>query len=192
MNRLVLTAVCVSVLISLSACRYERVVSQSGLLTGLEGAESSIPAKRRANMLPDFLRTPEQGIRVEDEDGEVTLYSKSVRQLMIHLTTSIANGERELFLDQLLSEKTKREFIDRGLDPGMAFDELVRRQRDAGRLFYFMPMGEYTPGVDYRSIGQNIFRLRLPSATHEGLYWIGIDVVFEDLNFKLRWFLPNR
>ena len=192
MNRLVLTAVCVSVLISLSACRYERVVSQSGLLTGLEGAESSIPAKRRANMLPDFLRTPEQGIRVEDEDGEVTLYSKSVRQLMIHLTTTIANGERELFLDQLLSEKTKREFIDRGLDPGMAFDELVRRQRDVGRLFYFMHMGEYTPGVDYRSIGQNIFRLRLPSTTHEGLHWIGIDVVFEDLNFKLRWFLPNR
>jgi hypothetical protein len=191
MKQLVLIAITICLMAQLSACGYERVVSRSGLLVGLDGAESQIPAKQRANMLPDFLRTPEAGIRVEDEDGTVTLYAKSVRQLMIHLTTAIADGERDLFVEQLLSTRTKDEFYERGLDPGMAFDELVRRQRDVGRLFYFMPMGEYTPGVDFRSIGQNVFRLRLPSKTHEGLYWIGIDVVFEDLNYKLRWFLPN-
>jgi hypothetical protein len=191
MKRSVPILISLFTLASLSACGYERVVSRSGLLVGLDGAESKIPAKRKTNMLPDFLRTPEGGIRIEDEDGTVTLYAKSVRQLMIHLTTTIADGERDLFVEQLLSKRTKDEFYERGLDPAMAFDELSRRQRDVGRLFYFMPMGEYTPGVDFRSIGQNVFRLRLPTKTHEGLYWIGIDVVFEDLNYKLRWFLAN-
>lgn len=173
-------------------CTYERIVSQSGLLTGLEGAESKIPPKRQARALPNFLRTPDEGIRVENEDGTITLYSKSVRQLMAHISSTIGNNERELFVEQLLSERTKDEFYERGLDPGLAFDELKRRERDIGRLFYYLPMGEYTPGVYLQTIGRNLFRLKLPRVTNESLYWIGMDVVFEDTNFKLRWFLPNR
>ena len=122
--------------------RYERIVSQSSLLSGLDGSESSIPQKQTARELPDFLRTPEEGIRIEDEDGTITLYAKSIRQLMAHLTTTIQNNERELFLEQVLSNVTKEEFYERGLDPGMAFDELTKRQRDIFRLFYVMPMGE--------------------------------------------------
>lgn len=189
--RLIILLACVCVIASLSACKYERIVSQSGLLVGLDGAESKIPAKQQSRPLPDFLRTPDEGIRIEEDDGTVTLYSKSVRQLMAHMITTIADGEKDLFIEQLLSTRTKDEFIERGLDPGIAFDELVRRQRDVGRLFYFMPMGEFTPGIDYRTIGPNVFRLKLPSRTREGLYWIGIDVIFEDYNYKLRWFLPN-
>lgn len=191
MNPRLLATFALTALALCAGCRYERIVSHSGLLVGLEGAESQIPPKRQSRPLPDFLRTPAEGIRVEDEDGTITLYSKSVRQLMTHLSTTIANGERELFLEYLLAERTKDEFIERGLDPGMAFDELTNRQRDLGRLFYFMPMGEYTPGVYYQSIGRNVFRVRLPNQTHEGLYWIGLDVVFEDYNYRLRWFLPN-
>ena len=175
----------------LGGCTYERVVSQSGLLTGLEGAESKIPPKRQARALPDFLRTPNEGIRVEHEDGSVTLYSKSVRQLMAHISTTIANGEQDLFLEQLLCQRTKDEFYERGLDPALAFEELVRRERDIGRLFYYLPMGEYTPGVYLKTIGRNTFRLKLPRANNESLYWLGLDVVFEDSNYKLRWFLPN-
>ena len=176
---------------TLPGCTYERIVSQSGLLTGLDGAQSQIPAKREARALPDFLRTPDEGIRVEDEDGTVTLYSKSVRQLLALISSTIANGERELFVEQLLCQRTKDEFYERGLDPSLAFDELVRRERDVGRLFYFMPMGEYTPGLYLKTIGRNTFRLKLGRANNESLHWIGIDVVFEDNNYKLRWFLPN-
>lgn len=191
MNPRLLVPIMLVALTLCAGCRYERIVSKTGLLIGLEGAESQIPAKQQSRPVPDFLRTPAEGIRVEDEDGNVTLYSKSVRQLMTHLTTTIANGERELFLEQLLAERTKDEFIERGLDPGIAFDELTRRQRDLGRLFYFMPMGEYTPGVRYESIGRNVFRVQLPRNTHAGLHWVGVDVVFEDYNYRLRWFIPN-
>jgi hypothetical protein len=176
----------------LEGCTYERVVSQSGLLVGLDGAQSQIPAKREARALPDFLRTPDEGIRVEDEEeGTITLYSKSVRQLMAHITTTIGNDEKDLFVEQLLSKRTKEEFYERGLDPGLAFDELKRRERDVGRLFYFMPMGEYTPGLYLKTIGPNTFRLQLSRVTNESLHWIGIDVVFENKNYRLRWFIPN-
>lgn len=191
-TRMLMTALaCVPILLCANACTYERVVSQSGLLVGLDGAESQIPAKRKSRPLPDFLRTPAEGIRIEEEDGTVILYSKSVRQLMAHITTTVADDEEELFLEQLLAKRTRDEFLERGLDPALAFEELKRRQRDIGRLFYFMPMGEFTPGIDFRSIGPNVFRVRLPSRTHEDLHWIGLDVVFEDYNYRLRWFLPN-
>ncbi len=172
-------------------CRYERIVSQSSVLSGLEGSQSAIPAKKPSRRLPDFLRTPEEGIRVEHEDGSITLYTKSVRQLMSQISTTIAKGEKDLFLEQVLSERTKNEFYERGLDPGLAFDELKSHERDIGRLFRFMPMGEYTPGLYLKTIGRNTFRLRLPRATNESLYWIGLDVVFEQRNYRLRWFLPN-
>lgn len=191
MSPRLLIAACLFALCTSAGCRYERIVSQSGLLVGLEGAQSGIPPKRESRPLPDFLRTPDEGIRIEEEDGTVTLYSKSVRQLMTHIVTTIGNGEKELFLEQLLSQQTKDEFAERGLDPGLAFDELTKRNRDIGRLFYYMPMGEFTPGVYYETIGRNVFRLRLPRKTHEGLRWIGLDVVFEDYNYRLRWFLPH-
>ena len=177
------------ILLTPIGCRYERVVSHSGLLVGIEGAESQIPAKQTGQALPDFLRTPDEGIRIENDDGTITLYSKSVRQLMSHITTTIQNGEKELFVEQVLATSTKDEFIERGLDPGLAFEEVTNRQRDIFRMFYYMPMGEYTPGLFLETIGRNVFRLKLPRANNEKLYWIGLDVVFEKGNYRLRWFL---
>jgi hypothetical protein len=170
-------------------CRYERIVSRSSLISGLDGSESKIPEKRVGRELPDFLRTPEEGIRVENEDGSVTLYAKSIRQMMAHLTSTIQNGERDLFVEQVLSQVTKDEFYERGFDPATAFDELTRRQRDVFRLFYFMPMGEYTPGLFMQNVGRNMFRLEVSRAVNSSLYWKGVDAVFENGNYRLRWFV---
>ncbi|MGV6815366.1 MAG: hypothetical protein ACWA5W_10235, partial [Phycisphaerales bacterium] len=70
-----------------------------------------------------------------------------------------------------------------------AFRELTKRQKDIFRLFYFMPMGEYTPGLYLKAVGKNTFRLQLSRARNEKLYWIGIDTVFENGNYRLRWFV---
>tara|TARA_R110002073_G_scaffold1715_1_gene12213 strand:- start:93244 stop:93732 length:489 start_codon:yes stop_codon:yes gene_type:complete len=162
------------------------------LLSSLEDTNDTgnVPTKKASRTLPDFLRNPEEGIRVEDEDGTITLYTKSIRQLMTQITLCIQNDERDLFVEQVLSQITKDEFYERNLDPGFAFDELVARQRDIFRMFYFMPMGEYTPGLFTKSIGRNVFRLQLSRARNEELYWIGIDSVFEKGNYRLRWFVP--
>jgi len=176
-------------LLAAPGCRYEKVITRTSILSGLDGSESMAPPKRATQTLPDFLRTPDEGIRIENDDGSITLYAKSVRQLMAHITTTIANGERDLFVEQVLSTLTKEEFYDRGLDPAIAFDELSDRQKEIGRLFYFMPMGEYTPGLFLETVGRNVFRLKVPRAGHQSLYWVGLDVVFEKGNYRLRWFL---
>jgi len=179
----------VVLLVPMGGCRYERLISRTSILSGLEGAESQLPAKKTTRPLPDFLRTPDAGIRVENDDGTITLYAKSVRQLMAHITATVQNGERDLFVEQVLSSITKEEFYSRGLDPAIAFDELVKRQRHIFRMFHFMPMGEYTPGLFLKTVGRNIFRLKLSRAGNERLYWIGIDTVFEKGNYRLRWFV---
>jgi len=175
--------------LALGGCTYEREISRSGMLIGVEGSEFAGKAKKDTRTVPDFLRTPDEGIRIEHDDGTITLYTKSMRQLMSQLTLAIQNGDRELFVDQILSTKTKDEFIERGLDPGLAFDELVTRQRDIFRLFYFMPMGEYTPGIFLEGIGRNEFRLKVSRANNQTLRWTGMDAVFEESNYRLRWFV---
>lgn len=177
--------------IVLSGCQpYERVVSRSSILSGLEGSESTIPQKKSKRGVHAVFSTPTGEIRVEDELGEITLYAKNVRQLMTHITTTIQREEQDLFLDQVLSQITKDEFAQRGLDPALAFEELTKRQKEIFRLFYFMPMGEYTPGLHLKAVGFNTFRLQLSRARNESLYWIGIDAVFENGNYRLRWFVP--
>ncbi len=187
-----LIACLIGLLLIVGCTPYERVVSRSSLLSSLEDTNDTgnVPTKKASRTLPEFLRNPEEGIRVEDEDGTITLYTKSIRQLMTQITLCIQNDERDLFVEQVLSQITKDEFYERNLDPGYAFDELVARQRDIFRMFYFMPMGEYTPGLFTKSIGRNVFRLQLSRARNEELYWIGIDSVFEKGNYRLRWFVP--
>ncbi|MCC5821864.1 MAG: hypothetical protein LAT64_01095 [Phycisphaerales bacterium] len=176
---------------SLTACAEERIVSRRGLLSSLPGAESNIPDHRTVNR-PDILRTPSSGIRETLEDGDtVILHAKSVRHLMAHIVTTMQNGEEELFVEQVLSSKTRQEFVLRGYDPAEAYKELIRRERDVFRLFNVMPFGEQTPGLFLQKIGDNEFRLQIPRSSFGELRWTGIDVVFENKNYRLRWFVAR-
>lgn len=173
-----------------AGCVEERIISRRGLISSLPGAKSNIPDDRVARQA-DILRTPNRGIRQTDEDGNVTLYAKSVQHLMTHLVHAIQNDERDLFVEQILSEKTRDEFRFRGYDPATAFDEIVRRQRDVFTLFNTMPFGERTPGLMLEATARNEFRLRLPRSSWGDLKWTGIDSVFEDGNYHLRWFVAR-
>ncbi len=178
-------------LLALGGCKYERVVSHKNLLSGVPGVESSTPSAARTHTKSAIFAVPEGGIRQVDEHGEVTLHSKSFTHLMSHITHAIQNEERELFTEQILSTVTRDEFVERGLDPGLAFDEIKLRERDVFRLFHFLPMGEYTPGTLVKPMGQRTFRIGIYGGDHPELRWVGIDAVFEDGNYRLRWFVNN-
>lgn len=184
----VVACVSAAALLTAGCAMEERIISRRGLISSLPGAKSNIPDERTAQQA-DILRTPTQGIRQTDEDGNVTLYAKSVQHLMTHLVHAIQNDERDLFVEQILSKKTRDEFLFRGYDPATAFDELVRRQRDIFTLFNTMPFGERTPGLMLLATARNEFRLRLPRQSWGDLKWTGIDTVFEDGNYHLRWFV---
>ncbi len=176
--------------VTLCACKpYQKEVKRSGLLSKLkESQEGTRKPIAPENIHPVF-GVPGGKIRVEDEEGNVTLYAKSIKHLMNHMIHALEYEERDLFVEQILSEITIEEFRERGLDPGLAFDELLNRKRDVYRLFHFMPMGEHTPGLYPTPIGRNIFRLQV-SRVGRDLMWSAIDVSFEQGNYKLRWFVP--
>jgi hypothetical protein len=54
---------------------------------------------------------------VEMPDGSKRLISPTGRHLMSHIINTIDDNEKELFLEQVLSEVTREEFLKRGLDP---------------------------------------------------------------------------
>jgi len=179
---------------ALPACTYERVVSRSGLSSTLarlsessEGAPSAGVTNRTTGQ--DAFAVPGGKLRVEDEDGNVTLHAKRVKHLIAHIIWTLENDEREVFVEQVLSGRTIEEFEDRGLDPELAFDRLTERRRDVYRLFGAMPMGEATPGLFLKQIGTNMFRLQVPRGRHPDLHWTGLDASFEHGDFKLRWFV---
>lgn len=179
------------VLISqLSGCEpYRKEISRKSLLSKLDQQQRGVSPPPTPSVLNEIFVVPGGKIRTEDEDGNVILYAKSIKHLMNHIIYALENDERELFTEQILSQITKDEFIERGMDPGIAFDELVKRRREIYRMFNYMPMGESTPGLYLVPIGENMFRLAVSRAGHKELLWIGIDVSFEGLNYKLRWFV---
>ena len=124
--------------------------------------------------------------RVINTDGTITLNSPTIRALLRHILETIANGEEDLFTDQLLSTITKREFTDRGFDPVEAHREMTLKKDDIRALFRAMPAGEFTPGVLMQNVGRDTFRLAIKG--DPGLRWSFIDVVLERGQYKLRWF----
>lgn len=171
-----------------SGCYEERIVSARGLLVGLPGAESGLPTQGGAKYVP-ALATPAGGIREEIDEDTVILHAKTIQHLMAHITHAIQHDEEDLFVEQLLSEETLAEFNDRNVEPGLGFQEVVRRQRDVFMLFNAMPFGESTPGLFLEPTGPNAFRVALPKSAWGDLKWVGLDAVFEEGNFKLRWFV---
>lgn len=175
--------------LAMGACEpEERVISQHGLLTGLPGAESRTPTtapRASANVGAPI----EHRIRIEHEDGSVTLIANSAKDVLIHVVATLKDEEEELFVEQVLSEKTKQEFYDRGYDPVWAYRELKRRERDVRRLYSAMPFGEFTPGLRLQPLGRNEFRVKVPPG--KDLPWSFLDVIIEHGQWKLRWFGPS-
>jgi hypothetical protein len=170
----------------LPSCTETRVITTTKpILAGLPGTEGGGAFPAEGATRPDILQ-PVAEIRTTEPDGTVRLRSPTVRELMRHILQTIADDERDLFTDQILSKITKQEFYERGFDPATCFDEVKRRRSDLRRLFQAMPAGEFTPGILMQPVGRNVFRLRVEG--DETMNWKYMDVVFESEDFKLRWF----
>jgi hypothetical protein len=191
----VLSICAAGALLGAAGCQQEeRVVNYKPFFSGLSGAQMQTqPATARGPTLPGHDVVDESEIFrsvVHNPDGTKTLLSKSGLQLMVHIQNTLADNEVELFVEQLLSEVTRREYEERGLDPAEAFKSLKRHERDIARLFGRMPLGENSPNVIMEAVGRNTFRVRLTGpATRDIGRYKGFDMVLEWGNWRLRWFL---
>lgn len=127
-------------------------------------------------------------LRIEHEDGTVELRARRARHLMIHVFSTLRDDERELFTDQVLSSVTRDEFIERGLDPRLAFDALKQDFSEIAKLFRRVPQGELTPGALWKKVGERTYRLKIQGARARGLKWNAMDARFEGGAWRLRWF----
>lgn len=182
----------VSVALLLAGCQTEKTeFLRNPFFANLPGAHYGMAVKRDLGAYEDPGKLSEDELIVESKPGEVKLLAKSVRHLMIHIHNTLDENQRDLFVDQVLSEATKLEFRDRGLEPGLAFDFLQSQRSEIDALFNSMPGGESTPGLFLRPVGNKTYRLALDGMLGRDLGWVGMDVVLEGGDYKLRWFVDR-
>lgn len=179
-----------ALLLALAGCaREERVIGQRSLLGGLPGAETKVAPLGPRGQTIDPAALDETRIVETLPDGSKRLISRSGRHLMLHIWRTLQENDAQTFVDQVLSRRTREEFLDRGLDPVQAFERVRARLDDVQRLFARMPMGERTPGVHFEQLDRRTFRFMLTDTAAKGLSWIGIDMVYEDGHYRLLWFV---
>jgi hypothetical protein len=173
---------------ALFACE-ERVVHYHPFLAGLPGAETQAVTTGPRGEYFDPTIVPGNTIEETKDDGRKTLIAKTGQHLMVHIFNCVARDDAHTFVDQVLSERTRQEYYDRGQDPAQAFELLKERKAEMVRLFRAMPSGESTPGVISQGVGGGVRRFVVTGKSAQGLDWIGIDMVMEKGNWRLRWFV---
>lgn len=159
---------------------------------GLPNASGNVTPVGSLGPTPDVLTNASGRLEVKDASGQRTLVIKNGRALMIHLYTALMTGDRETFDEQVLSDRTRQEFLSNGRDPREAFDMLLAMEDDIIDLFNTMPFGEGTPGLRLQPVGEGVQRVRVRGLQAGNLKLVGMDMVMEKANWRLRWFVPAR
>jgi hypothetical protein len=178
----------------LVGCQPEvKIVNYKPFMAGLEGVQTQTPAVVEQAPAPAVVEAgsiTSEDLVQENPDGTKTLHSRSGLQLMSHIQRTLAENDAKLFAEQVLSEATREEYHDRGLDPKDAFKALKPHEGEIAKLFARMPLGEYSPNVHREIIGRNMFRVRLTGQSAKGLpRWTGFDMILDSGNWRLRWFV---
>ncbi len=182
--------------LALAGCTETRIIHNRPMLSGLPGSNTGmeITAPRNAPPPPlagiDATAEGASGLPrlvTEDRDGNRTLIIRSGNDLIHHITWTLEAGERDLFASQILSRITQAEYRERELDPRGAFDELKKRERALRLLFARMPLGEFTPGMVMKPVGNHVYRLQVKPDSR--LFYTGMDIVSEGGMWRLRWFV---
>lgn len=171
---------------------YERDVGGRTFFSGLDGASTPEASGSSPRGYVDPRGPRDIRTRIVHDDGTVTLRALSARHLMVHVFQTLRDEERELFLGQVLSDATKREYARNGVPPERAYDDLRERLPDIDALFARMPLGEYTPNTRVDPVGGGVQRVRLIGGAGRDLAWQGFDMIMEGGNQRLLWFYQDR
>ena len=182
----------------LTGCEMERrVISVRGGLAGIEGAQGQdlaesggaspvrsdafarIVAKQRQQAAANNPSLAPRSVRINHDDGSVTLILSSPRHVVLHLRQTLIQSEPELLYEQILSEQAKREYRQSGLDPHEAVKFLFEHRRDVLKMLQRMPQGELSPGMFLTKIGPNAYRMEIRGASAQGLMFRRLDVIWE-------------
>lgn len=176
----------------LCACESEpKVTHYRPFFTGIGGAEFATPPVNPDKDFVDPTRVaPDAKLVVEHEDGTRTYSAPSPRIVMAHLEALLDEnsevGDQEL-LEQIISEKTKQHFREKGKDPMEYIAALREARKDIARFFARMPMGEQSPTVLIDQPGDNTWIIRVTGAAAKGLRFTRLWTRLEGTQWKLMW-----
>lgn len=179
--------------VPLAACEQEkRVIYSSSFLGGVPNAETRSPNVDLRHGSSQNKPAVDSRIVIVNPDGSKTLIARTPKHLMNHIVNTMRSQDEDaadLFVNQVLSQRTRDDYLSRGLDPKQAFETVRARQADVMALFQTMPMGEKTPGVFLQNAGDGVKRMMAEQRIAIDLKWKGIDMVFEKGNYRLVWFV---
>jgi hypothetical protein len=114
---------------------------------------------------------------------------------MIHIYETLRDNEREVFAEQVLSERTRQEFAERGFPATDAFDLLKAQEEQVVAFLQAVPDAELTPGARVSPLGNRVQRVMAGPNTQASqslsIGLIGMDMVMEKGQWRLRWFVPG-
>ncbi len=188
-------------LLALPACATEeRIVSVKGNFQNLAGAQGGYettegPARKQFDLeraLDRAEETPLPGEAVDGQplrrkmpDGTIILITRSPRHVVLHLAATLQAKEDDLLLNQVLSERLKNNYRERGIDPMEAVKYLRKNEKDIYKLLVAIPMGDQTPGAITKTVGRNVFEVEAPGGVMLEQKFTRMQVVLESGGFKL-------
>ncbi len=171
----------------------ERVVSARGGLINMPGAQSGIKNEIEANRrgtaqrsasseelqpLVDEEGRPIDPLRTQNEDGTVTLISKAPRHVVHHVRRTLIDGELDLLYEQVLSERTKSDYIRARRDPREAIDFMVENKKDILKFLARIRMGELSAGAFLQPRAGGVYTISAKVAPGQ-LRFTRLDVAWE-------------
>lgn len=186
--RAAIVATCLMVLLA-GCARTERIVAVRGILHNVPGAQhggkqdESLESNRRRSGNSSQASPDGQQLVIEHEDGTVTLVSNSPRHVVRHLWRGLLENDLDDFYQQILSEHTKMEYLERDRDPREAIDFLLKHREELVKFLSRMPLGELTPGLYLQKVSPDVYRLKLaPSSDLKFRY---ADFIWEGRSCRL-------
>lgn len=172
--------------------REANVVRYKPFFTGITGAEvtrgvGAQPVNANDGYIDPTRLPSDAKLVIENPDGSKTLVAKSLRHMMGHLERCLDEGDDDLLMDQVISEKTKEHYRSQGKDPQEIMRFLKRNRRDIAKLFARMPMGEYTPTVILEQPGDKMWVVRLTGAAARDMKFTKLWARLEEGNWRFVW-----
>lgn len=172
--------------------REENVVRYKPFFTGITGAEvtrgaGAEPVNANDGYIDPTRLPSDAKLVIENPDGSKTLVAKSLRHMMGHLERCLDEGDDDLLMDQVISEKTKEHYRSEGKDPRQIIRFLKRNRKDIAKLFARMPMGEYTPTVILEQPGDKMWAVRLTGAAARDMKFTKVWARLEEGNWRFVW-----
>lgn len=190
MRRFGLLLCCFSaLLLSLPACRpEEKILHYKPFFSNIEGAKFGEQAPVNANRgYVDPTVAAENKSVIENPDGSKVLIAKSPQQMISHMVRCLDENEDKLFIEQVLSQKTKDHYKDMHKDPMELVEKLKASRKELAKTLGRMPLGEHSPTVILEQPGDKTWIIKVTGAAAKDLQYTRLWTRLEDGNWRFMW-----